>query len=102
MWLDVSQDPAVGNNQSKAQFWQRIVEDYHSKKPSKNMSDRNVRSIQCRMQLFHRDCKKFNGCLRQIELMHPSGANEQIIMQRANELFTQMKRYEDGFKFDHV
>ncbi|KAL8467184.1 hypothetical protein ACS0TY_036049 [Phlomoides rotata] len=30
MWLDVSQDPAVGNNQSKAQFWQRIIEDYHS------------------------------------------------------------------------
>ncbi|KAL8492339.1 hypothetical protein ACS0TY_023813 [Phlomoides rotata] len=102
MWLDVSQDPAVGNNQSKAQFWQRIIEDYHSKKPSSNMSDRNVRSVQCRMQLIHRDCKKFNGCLRQIELMHPSGANEQIIMQRANELFTQMKGYEDGFKFDHV
>ncbi|KAL8526077.1 hypothetical protein ACS0TY_015335 [Phlomoides rotata] len=63
MWLYVSQDPAVGNNQSKAQFWKRIVEDYHSKKPSSNMSDRNVRSVQCHMQLIHRDCKKFNGCL---------------------------------------
>ncbi|KAL8529049.1 hypothetical protein ACS0TY_006496 [Phlomoides rotata] len=102
MWLDVSQDPAVGNNQSKAQFWQRIVEDYHSKKLSSNMSDRNVRLVQCRMQLIHRDCKKFNGCLRKIKLMHPSGANEQIIMHRANVLFTQIKGYEDGFKFDHV
>ncbi|KAL8521313.1 hypothetical protein ACS0TY_011737 [Phlomoides rotata] len=66
------------------------------------MSDHNVRSVQCRMQLIHRDCKKFNGCLREIKLMHPSGANEQIIMQRANELFTQIKGYEDGFKFDNV
>ncbi|KAL8548223.1 hypothetical protein ACS0TY_007518 [Phlomoides rotata] len=54
------------------------------------------------MQLIHKDCKKFNGCLREIELMHPSGANEQIIMQHANVLFTKMKGYEDGFKFDHV
>ncbi|KAL8546680.1 hypothetical protein ACS0TY_006416 [Phlomoides rotata] len=66
------------------------------------MSDRNVRSVPCRMQLIHMDCNKFNGCLRQIELMHPSGANEQIIMQCANVLFTQIKGYEDGFKFDHV
>ncbi|KAL8523276.1 hypothetical protein ACS0TY_013307 [Phlomoides rotata] len=86
MWLDPSQDPTVANNQSKAQFWQRIVEDYHSKKPSSNMSDRNVRSVQCRMQLIHRDCKKFNGCLRQIELMHPSGANEQIIAQAQSHI----------------
>ncbi|KAL8530845.1 hypothetical protein ACS0TY_007758 [Phlomoides rotata] len=104
MWLDVSQDPAVGNNQSKAQFWQCIIEDYTSKKPSSNMSDRNIRPVQCRMQLIHKDCKKFNGCLRQIELMHPSGANEQIIISNVYlcNMQPQMKGYEYGFKFDHV
>ncbi|KAL8548253.1 hypothetical protein ACS0TY_007540 [Phlomoides rotata] len=47
--------------------------------------ERNVRSVQRRMRDILKDCKKFNGCL-----------------QRANELLMGQKRYEEGFKYDHV
>ncbi|KAL8542802.1 hypothetical protein ACS0TY_003618 [Phlomoides rotata] len=44
-----------------------------------------------------KDCKKINECVRQIELMNPSGANEQVILQRANELLMGQKGYEDEY-----
>ncbi|KAL8530350.1 hypothetical protein ACS0TY_007404 [Phlomoides rotata] len=65
--------------------------------------ERNVRSVQCRMRdNILKDCKKFNGCVQQIELINPSGANEQVILQRANELLMGQKGYEEGFKYNHV
>ncbi|KAH9751355.1 NAM-associated domain-containing protein [Citrus sinensis] len=40
---------------------------------------------------------KLRGCVRQIENQNPSGASEQDIV-----LLTQDKKYNKGFKFDHV
>ncbi|KAK6141990.1 hypothetical protein DH2020_019616 [Rehmannia glutinosa] len=102
VFLDISQDPIVGTNQTREQFWKRIEDKYNSGKPSSNIQDRNQRSLQCRMQTILKDVRKFNGCLQQIEYLNPSGANEQILLERANELLMQQKGYSGGFKFDHV
>ncbi|KAL8498559.1 hypothetical protein ACS0TY_021771 [Phlomoides rotata] len=40
-WLDVSQDPVVGNNQSRSRFWECVAVEYNRVKPSLKM-DRNV------------------------------------------------------------
>ena len=92
------------------------------------MQDRNQISVQCRMKTILKHCRKFNGCVQQVELANPSGANEQIIVscylcftfsfvhivsfdfnnvlivqfERANEMMSSMKGFEAGFKFDHV
>ncbi|KAL8503068.1 hypothetical protein ACS0TY_021985 [Phlomoides rotata] len=40
-WLDVSQDPITGNNQSRVKFWERVADEYNRVKPSLKM-ERNV------------------------------------------------------------
>ncbi|KAL8557508.1 hypothetical protein ACS0TY_004810 [Phlomoides rotata] len=40
-WLDVSQDPITGNNQSRAKFWERVADEYNRAKPSLKM-ERNL------------------------------------------------------------
>ncbi|KAK6153434.1 hypothetical protein DH2020_013073 [Rehmannia glutinosa] len=102
VFLDISQDPIVGTNRTERTSAKRIEDKYNSGKPSSNIQDHNQRSLQCRMQTILKDVRKFNGCLQQIEYLNPSGANEQILLECANELLMQQKGYSGGFKFDHV
>ncbi|KAK6131080.1 hypothetical protein DH2020_035175 [Rehmannia glutinosa] len=102
VYLDISQNPIIGINQSKDQFWSRVAESYNSTKPYTIVQERNKRSLQCRMQVILHAVSKFRGCVRQIEILNPGGASEQDILNRATELLIQDKKYKKGFKFDHV
>ncbi|KAK6164230.1 hypothetical protein DH2020_001094 [Rehmannia glutinosa] len=102
VYLDISQNPIIGINQSKDQFWSRVEESYNSTKPYTIVQERSKRSLQCRMQVILQVVSKFRGCVRQIENLNPSGALEQDILTRAMELLAQNKNYKKGFKFDHV
>lgn len=82
-YLDISQDPITGRNQSSDRFWGRIMEQYNSDKPQ-DYELRNTRSLQSRMSIISAAVKKMNGCVRQIENMHPSGASEQDIVSIEN------------------
>lgn len=46
--------------------------------------------------------RKLNGCVRQVEMLRPSGASEQDILTQAKALFMQDPNFKKGFKFDHV
>ncbi|KAH6768746.1 hypothetical protein C2S51_014082 [Perilla frutescens var. frutescens] len=102
VYLDVSQDGIASNNQSKERFWSRITDNYHSQRSSPHIADRTQKSLQCCMQVMLKEVKKFNGCVQQIELLNPSGANEQTILDRANEQLMMHEGYAGGFKFQHV
>ncbi|KAK6158051.1 hypothetical protein DH2020_005365 [Rehmannia glutinosa] len=102
IYLDVSQNPIIGINQSKDHFWSRIEENYNTSKPYTTMQERIKRSLQCRMQVIMHAVGKLRGCIRQIEHFNPSGASEQDILNRARELLMQDKKYKKEFKFDHV
>ncbi|XP_039017460.1 uncharacterized protein LOC120148392 [Hibiscus syriacus] len=52
------------------------------------------------MSTILKDSRKFDSCIQQVEHSHPSGANQQIILQRVSELFVQERGF--AFKFDHV
>ncbi|KAH6782406.1 hypothetical protein C2S51_007699 [Perilla frutescens var. frutescens] len=54
------------------------------------------------MRTIIKDCKKFLGCLKQVEALNISGANEQILLERANDKMRDNAEYPNGFKFDHV
>ncbi|XP_073153333.1 uncharacterized protein [Henckelia pumila] len=101
VYLDVSQNPIIGINQSKEQFWSRIEEAYNVGK-SERMQERNKRSMQCRMQVILRAVRKLCGCVSIIEKLNPSGASEEDILNRAKDLMMQDKNFTKGFKFDHV
>ncbi|KAG8657697.1 hypothetical protein MANES_03G086209v8 [Manihot esculenta] len=63
---------------------------------------RNPRSLQCRLQVIEKAIRKLNGCYRQVENLHPSGASEQDLLNQAKTLLMQDPSYKKGFKFDHV
>ncbi|KZV27891.1 hypothetical protein F511_37764 [Dorcoceras hygrometricum] len=100
-YLDISQNPIIGIRQSKDQFWSRIEEGYNLNKPD-NLQARNKRSLQCRMRNILHDISKLTGCVSQIEALRPSGASEEDIFNRANDLLMQDTEFRKGFKYDHV
>ena len=51
VWLDISQNPIIGTNQSKETFWKRVTSEYNKQKPNATMQDRTDRSCHCRMNL---------------------------------------------------
>ncbi|XP_073153961.1 uncharacterized protein [Henckelia pumila] len=101
IYLDISQNPIVGINQSKDQFWARVEEGYNSIKPN-TVQVRNKRSLQCRVKTILRQVGRLRGCIRQIEILKPNGASDEDILHRAKDLFMQDPNYSKGFKFDHV
>ncbi|XP_043805287.1 glutathione S-transferase T3-like [Manihot esculenta] len=101
VYLDVSQDPIVGKQQSSQRFWSRVAEAYELAK-NECWESRNPRSLQCRLQVIEKAIRKLNGCYRQVENLHPSGASEQDLLNQAKTLLIQDPSYKRGFKFDHV
>ncbi|XP_073137742.1 uncharacterized protein [Henckelia pumila] len=63
---------------------------------------RNKRSLQCHVKTILRQVGRLRECIRQIEILKPSGASDEDILHRAKDLFMQDPIYNKGFKFDHV
>ncbi|CAA0842335.1 Unknown protein [Striga hermonthica] len=61
-----------------------------------------MRSLDSRYRLMETHCRRFNGCLKQIEYRNPSGTQIQDRIEQAERLFEQDPKYKDGFKFHHV
>ncbi|KAJ4865964.1 Uncharacterized protein Rs2_52517 [Raphanus sativus] len=101
VYLDVSQNPIIGINQSKDQFWARVETEYQKSEIS-NQQPRPRRSLQTRMTTILSAVSKLRGCVNQIENKNPSGASEQDILNQAKMLLAQDVKYKRGFKFDHV
>ncbi|KAL5565646.1 hypothetical protein UlMin_028810 [Ulmus minor] len=81
VYLDISQNPIVGINQSKDQFWARIEYDYNNSQSKFIITQsRPKRSLQCRMQVILTAVGKLRRCMRQIENLNPSGISEQDIV----------------------
>ncbi|XP_060190743.1 uncharacterized protein LOC132620030 [Lycium barbarum] len=101
VYLDVSQDPITGINQSRDNFWGRMEDGYNSAK-DEYWEYRNKRSLECRIKVIEKAIRKLNGCVRQVENLHPSGASDKDIINQAKCLLMQDPNYKKDFKFDHV
>ncbi|XP_020262906.1 glutathione S-transferase T3-like [Asparagus officinalis] len=101
VFLDISQDPIIGRNQSRDAFWSR-VEDKYNELRDQHFEMRTSRSIRSRMEIISNEVRKLNACLRQVENLNPSGASDEDILVQAKMLFMQEPKYKKGFKFDHV
>ncbi|KAM6600346.1 hypothetical protein CsatA_019955 [Cannabis sativa] len=101
VYVDISQDPIVGRNQSGNNFWARVQSEYHKDGKFSN-KPRPVRSLQTRMSTINSAVAKLRGCINQIENKNPSGASAEDILIQAKMLLAQDKKYDKGFKFDHV
>ena len=80
IYIDISQNPIVGINQSRDAFWSRVEIKYNNSKPEFTTQDRPRRSLQKQMQSILAAIGKLRGCVQQIENLNPSGASEQDIV----------------------
>ena len=79
VYIKISQDPITGVNQSGDQFWSRVGDKFNNDMNA-GWEENSKRSVQARIQAIEKEVRKLNGCIRQIENLHPSGAsNEDIV-----------------------
>ncbi|XP_059310913.1 uncharacterized protein LOC132062345 [Lycium ferocissimum] len=101
VYLDVSKNPITGVHPSRDHFWGRVEETYNNAK-DECWEYRNRRSVECRIKVIEKAIRKLNGCVRQVENLHSSGASDTYIINQAKCLLMQDPSYKKGFKFDHV
>ena len=73
-WLAVSQDPIIGNSQTMAIYWKRVLVYFNSQLSSE--SNRNRISLSHRWAGMQKAINKFCGFLEQIQLRQQSGTTE--------------------------
>ncbi|KAL7114674.1 hypothetical protein ACP275_04G136500 [Erythranthe tilingii] len=72
-YLNVSQDPIIGNQQKQDAFWKRVHEYFLCD----TNYDRTQISISSRWGLINKDVTKFVGCYAQVQQKQESGLTEQ-------------------------
>ena len=70
-WMNISNDPIVGNEQPSKTYWNRIADDFHQNRDFD--SNRSANSLEHRMGIILKDCMLFQACYEQIERRNPSG-----------------------------
>lgn len=79
-YLEFSQNPIIGKNQSNDTLWSRITSSYNRQTISPLIESRTVKALQCRWGNISKDANKFSGCINQVERRNPSGASENDIV----------------------
>ncbi|XP_051139610.1 uncharacterized protein LOC127257270 [Andrographis paniculata] len=96
-YLDISQDPITGRQQSRDQFWDQITDAYNqTKNPDSEI--RSARYVQNRIQAMEKALRKLLACIKKVEILKHSGASEIDI----EILMKEDASFKKGFKFDHV
>ncbi|KAG2640910.1 hypothetical protein PVAP13_2KG126924 [Panicum virgatum] len=80
-WMNISNDPIVGNEQPSKTYWNRIADDFHHNRDFD--SNRSANSLEHRMGIILKDCMLFQACYEQIERRNPSGVPYQEHMIEA-------------------
>ncbi|XP_062224564.1 glutathione S-transferase T3-like [Phragmites australis] len=89
-WLNVSQDPVVGTDQSKETYWGRIAKYFNTyRKPT--MMTRSDKALINHMKLIMDAISKFAVHVRKVEQLNPSGTNERDKMARAYTAYKGIK-----------
>ena len=70
-WMNITNDPIIGNKQPGKTYWERIADDFHRNKDFE--SDRTPNSLEHRWGVILKECMKFQGYYEEVERRHPSG-----------------------------
>ncbi|XP_030478325.1 uncharacterized protein LOC115695401 [Cannabis sativa] len=73
VYVDISQDPIIGRNQTGNNFWAIVESEYHKDRKFSN-KPRPVRSLQTQISTLNSEVAKLRGCINQIENKNLSGA----------------------------
>ncbi|PLW25448.1 hypothetical protein PCANC_27251 [Puccinia coronata f. sp. avenae] len=89
LWLDVTQDPVVGTNQTGDGFWNRITKKYMIAILDPLQTPVGLKSRRCTLQGA---INKFSACVKQIEHRNQSGATNEDKLTYALCLYSQTHR----------
>lgn len=84
IYLDISQNPIIGINQSRDRFWSRVENAYNDRFLDQQ---RSKRSLESRWAIILKHVTKMRGCIRQVENRKRSGASEQDIVSTSVSIF---------------
>lgn len=70
-WMNISNDPVIGNEQPAGTYWERIAQDFHKNKEFQ--SERTPNSLEHRCGTIIKECMKFQAFFEEVERRHPSG-----------------------------
>jgi hypothetical protein len=70
-WMNVSNDPIVGNDQSGKAYWTRIVDHYNDNKTCS--TEKNASSVEHRWGVIQKECMKFQDYYEEVERRNRSG-----------------------------
>ncbi|XP_075499191.1 glutathione S-transferase T3-like [Primulina tabacum] len=99
-YLDVSQNPIIGINQSRDRLWSRVAATYNEQLAGNSTEPRTTKALQCHWFNINKIVQNFSLCVSQVELSRPSGASEKDILDQAKALFKQSAG--STWRLDHV
>ncbi|XP_042021081.1 glutathione S-transferase T3-like [Salvia splendens] len=85
-FVDVSEDPIIGNQQSDKVFWQRIEEKYNAGRP-RGSFERSYVKLRKYWSRVQKEMNKWNGKWTNIIRMWPSGHSEMDLVEKAKAKF---------------
>ncbi|KAL2924152.1 Glutathione S-transferase T3 [Bienertia sinuspersici] len=85
-WLNFTSDSIRGIDQSKADYWKKIVDYYNQWK--REGPAVTVEQASNHWYKMCADVSKFNGCYIQVKNTDPSGHDEEQIISKAQQLYT--------------
>ncbi|XP_073137183.1 glutathione S-transferase T3-like [Henckelia pumila] len=99
-YLDVSQNPIIGLNQSRNTLWSRVAATCNEQLTGNSTEPRTTKALQCRWFNINKIVLNFSSCVSQVEHSRPSGASEKDILDRAKALFKQSSG--SAWRLDHI
>ncbi|XP_071683654.1 uncharacterized protein [Lolium perenne] len=84
-WLTIGMDPTTGTDQTRETYWMRMTEYFNTHNTSGN--ERTMRSLRSRWSGINTDCQKWAGVQANIDVLNPSGTNENDRNSMAQGLF---------------
>lgn len=105
-WLNVSQDPLIGNCQTMEAMWVRINADFQSgikahhtnQHSMADFVERNIGSLQARWQLLNKCVNKYVGYLSKCKKLNGSGKSPLDVRTDANNMYLLLEKH--VFKFE--
>nr|XP_051229030.1 uncharacterized protein LOC127346810 [Lolium perenne] len=84
-WLTIGMDPTTGTDQTRETYWLRMTEYFNTHNTSGN--ERTMHSFRSRWSGINNDCQKWAGVQANIDVLNPSGTNENDRNSMAQGLF---------------
>ena len=79
VYVEISQDPIKSVHQSSDHLWSRVCDKYNNKR-NDGWEEHSKCFAYDRIQAIEKAIRNLNGCIKQVENMHPIGAsNEDIV-----------------------